>query len=559
MLIKEKTFSSCNADVICTSDTLPMDPVCGTDGRTYNSKCEVKRVECLGSPVQVKHQGPCSDEDVGFEEKGRCLLERAFQNNLAASKNVTTLFIPECEPDGSFSSVQCHKSTGYCWCVTTAGKPIPGTSTQFKKPMCLAQGKVGRRSSKNGQGQKRRECSTANRSIFTNNLIKLFQMQYEREEHAKERHFSDVSVINQPARKIIDWKFNRLDLNRDGKISAQEMRNLRRMVHSAIIQPTSCADRFPKYCDLDHDRKISRSEWAVCMGVDINRISLNVIRVAFRLLLTLNKNKQHGLMMMMDERETISSPVNGLQAASLWASSNAAAGNGFGLREKSSQNAIADTQEEEKTDCKSQRQKALEDHKKTPTSGIYIPVCKGENDRLFQQVQCHKLTGFCWCAEPESGKPIPNTSARNARPVCDQNEKTALKIRGCNSKKLHRFLQRLFGTLESSMIASGFSEFSEEMSRREMALRWKFIDLDRNKNGKLEKQEWKHYRIVLKQWKGLRKCGRNFFRSCDGNSDSHLTLKEWISCTLGLYESRKTTAASSRGPNPFIHVLDPNQ
>ncbi|KAL1226880.1 putative SPARC-like protein-related modular calcium-binding protein [Trichinella spiralis] len=520
MLIKEKTSSSCNADVICTSDTLPMDPVCGTDGRTYNSKCEVKRVECLGSPVQVKHQGPCS-------EKGRCLLERAFQNNLAASKNVTTLFIPECEPDGSFSSVQCHKSTGYCWCVTTAGKPIPGTSTQFKKPMCLAQGKVGRRSSKNGQGQKRRECSTANRSIFTNNLIKLFQMQYEREEHAKERHFSDVSVINQPARKIIDWKFNRLDLNRDGKISAQEMRNLRRMVHSAIIQPTSCADRFPKYCDLDHDRKISRSEWAVCMGVDINRISLNVIR--------------------------------GLQAASLWASSNAAAGNGFGLREKSSQNAIADTQEEEKTDCKSQRQKALEDHKRTPTSGIYIPVCKGENDRLFQQVQCHKLTGFCWCAEPESGKPIPNTSAKNARPVCDQKEKTALKIRGCNSKKLHRFLQRLFGTLESSMIASGFSEFSEEMSRREMALRWKFIDLDRNKNGKLEKQEWKHYRMVLKQWKGLRKCGRNFFRSCDGNSDSHLTLKEWISCTLGLYESRTTTAASSRGPNPFIHVLDPNQ
>ncbi|KRX95015.1 Sparc-related modular calcium-binding protein 1 [Trichinella pseudospiralis] len=512
-----------------------MDPVCGTDGRTYNSKCEVKRAECLGSPVQVKHQGPCS-------EKGRCLLERAFQNNLAASKNITTLFIPECEPDGSFSSVQVriHSAPHF-----NSSEHIFSATSQPDTA-----GKVGRRSSKNRQSQKRRECSTANRSIFTNNLIKLFQMQYEREEHAKEPHFSDVSVITQPARKIIDWKFNRLDLNRDGKISAQEMRNLRRMVHS-VIQPTSCADRFPKYCDLDHDRKISRSEWAVCMGVDIN--------MAFRLLLTLNKNKQqHGLMMMMDERDTISSPVNGLQAASLWASSNAAAGGGFGLREKSQQNAIADTQEEEKTDCKSQRQKALEDHKKTPTSGIYIPVCTGENDRLFQQVQCHKLTGFCWCAEPESGKPIPNTSAKNARPVCDQKEKTALKIRGCNPTKLHRFLQRLLGTLESSMIASGFSEFSEEISRREMALRWKFIDLDRNKNGKLEKKEWKHYRMVLKQWKGLRKCGRNFFRSCDGNSDSHLTMKEWISCTLRLHESR-TTAASSRGPNPFIHVLDPNQ
>ncbi|KRZ24034.1 Sparc-related modular calcium-binding protein 2 [Trichinella pseudospiralis] len=523
MLIK-KTSSSCNADVICTSDTLPMDPVCGTDGRTYNSKCEVKRAECLGSPVQVKHQGPCS-------EKGRCLLERAFQNNLAASKNITTLFIPECEPDGSFSSVQVriHSAPHFnsmpqvnriLLVRDNGGQADPRNFDAIQKTHvpCARKG----RSAIFQKSTKPKKKSTANRSIFTNNLIKLFQMQYEREEHAKEPHFSDVSVITQPARKIIDWKFNRLDLNRDGKISAQEMRNLRRMVHS-VIQPTSCADRFPKYCDLDHDRKISRSEWAVCMGVDINRISLNVIR--------------------------------GLQAASLWASSNAAAGGGFGLREKSQQNAIADTQEE---DCKSQRQKALEDHKKTPTSGIYIPVCTGENDRLFQQVQCHKLTGFCWCAEPESGKPIPNTSAKNARPVCNQKEKTALQIRGCNPTKLHRFLQRLFGTLESSMIASGFSEFSEEMSRREMALRWKFIDLDRNKNGKLEKKEWKHYRMVLKQWKGLRKCGRNFFRSCDGNSDSHLTMKEWISCTLRLHESR-TTAASSRGPNPFIHVLDPNQ
>ena len=34
-------------------------------------------------------------------------------------------FVPQCEDDGSFSSVQCWGSTGYCWCVeSTSGRPI---------------------------------------------------------------------------------------------------------------------------------------------------------------------------------------------------------------------------------------------------------------------------------------------------------------------------------------------------------------------------------------------------------------------------------------------------
>ena len=34
-------------------------------------------------------------------------------------------FIPQCEDDGSFSSVQCWGSTGYCWCVeSTSGRPV---------------------------------------------------------------------------------------------------------------------------------------------------------------------------------------------------------------------------------------------------------------------------------------------------------------------------------------------------------------------------------------------------------------------------------------------------
>ena len=39
-------------------------------------------------------------------------------------------YVPQCEEDGSYSSMQCWSSTGYCWCVDENGIEIPGTSIQ---------------------------------------------------------------------------------------------------------------------------------------------------------------------------------------------------------------------------------------------------------------------------------------------------------------------------------------------------------------------------------------------------------------------------------------------
>ena len=41
------------------------------------------------------------------------------------SSSLIGAFVPSCERDGSFSQVQCHGSTGFCWCVdTTSGQPL---------------------------------------------------------------------------------------------------------------------------------------------------------------------------------------------------------------------------------------------------------------------------------------------------------------------------------------------------------------------------------------------------------------------------------------------------
>ena len=33
-------------------------------------------------------------------------------------------------------------------------------------------------------------------------------------------------------------------------------------------------------------------------------------------------------------------------------------------------------------------------------------------------MQCYKSTGYCWCVEEASGRPIPGTSVKNERPDC---------------------------------------------------------------------------------------------------------------------------------------------
>ena len=49
-----------------------------------------------------------------------------------AQANATGLigeFVPQCEQDGSYSSIQCWGSTGDCWCVDEYGIEIPGTTS----------------------------------------------------------------------------------------------------------------------------------------------------------------------------------------------------------------------------------------------------------------------------------------------------------------------------------------------------------------------------------------------------------------------------------------------
>ena len=50
-------------------------------------------------------------------------------------------FLPSCKLNGDYEEVQCHGSTGYCWCVDKLGNELPGTRTRGE-PNCTLSGMV---------------------------------------------------------------------------------------------------------------------------------------------------------------------------------------------------------------------------------------------------------------------------------------------------------------------------------------------------------------------------------------------------------------------------------
>ena len=81
------------------------------------------------------------------------------------------------------------------------------------------------------------------------------------------------SVTETIERRVIEWKFDQLDKNGDGNLNRREFRVLRRLVRK-VVRPKRCTKNFPRHCDSDQNRKISHSEWSVCLGVGINSKSL---------------------------------------------------------------------------------------------------------------------------------------------------------------------------------------------------------------------------------------------------------------------------------------------
>ena len=66
-----------------------------------------------------------------------CFVERSKAEESERNDPDAKIFVPECRDGGLFRREQCHKHTGYCFCVDEhTGRHIPGTSIQHSLPDC---------------------------------------------------------------------------------------------------------------------------------------------------------------------------------------------------------------------------------------------------------------------------------------------------------------------------------------------------------------------------------------------------------------------------------------
>ncbi|XP_022335171.2 SPARC-related modular calcium-binding protein 1-like isoform X3 [Crassostrea virginica] len=529
-----RALSNSNCKIDCSRKKYR--PVCGSDGVTYKHRCELKRAKrCDKKKVKVKRKGPCSPTEV-VQSSSDCVRERNEALEIAR-RPTFGVYIPECNTDGTYAGRQCHVTSGFCWCATPDGKPIEGTPVRGKDPSCggtkkrrqtrkrnRGKGK-GKGKGKSKKKKRRKNCKTADKEKFNQNIVQVFTDEYKRAVVDPLALTPDKNKTL--AQKVIEWKFDQLDKNKDEILKRRETRTIKRMVRK-LIQPKACARMFLEYCDSDGDRMIKKKEWTYCLNTNASSISRRIF-----LTLTTDPSKK------IEELDASSSsaarkPFIGSQSSSL-----------HGLSSQQSIN--ADTrpdQEVKRKSCLEERASSLSAQSADPNGGIYIPQCT--SDDKYSIVQCHK---YCWCADPETGLPLKGIKAilkSNGYPNCNITAERPMP--GCPFIKKARFLTSLLNMFVAEMQNDSTTSHSFTDNKGldfENGARWKFKDLDKNNNMNLDRREVKQFRKLIPRQKDTRKCSRTFLRYCDQNTNKKISLDEWLSCTK-LSESPRRT-----GKNPL--------
>lgn len=171
------------------------------------------------------------------------------------------VYIPSCTQQGLYVREQCHKSTGYCWCVhPNTGKPIRGTATHGIAPDC----KRANRKARIFKG-----CSLQKRQSFLEELLNSI------EEEVNETVISSISVTKK-IEEIVKWKFRYLDINQNQYLDKREWLEFRHQWKNflknnkrkrKLRKLRKCWRNFPRFCDINNNNKITMEEWMTCTGI----------------------------------------------------------------------------------------------------------------------------------------------------------------------------------------------------------------------------------------------------------------------------------------------------
>ncbi|CAH0401942.1 unnamed protein product [Chilo suppressalis] len=519
----------------CETSAGTKRPVCGTDGRTYPTRCHLMKAQCSSEPVAIAHKGPC------LEGQSSCMIALRYALNAQSGRRAP--FVPRCRADGTYAAVQCASAgaAASCWCVSPDGKPLPDTAVRNGRPDCTRTGKshTRRRSSVRGQRNKR-SCTRTDRALFNGNLIKIFGGDYERVRPAN-------SAPPEP-REVADWKFRELDRDKSDTLRKSEYRGLRRLIKK-VVKPKRCARAWARGCDGDGDGEIAHEEWVACLLVNPEPPAPDF---SLRFFMSLNADEDSAPEAEPDYNEEEPPPEPSAVMRGIMRNSFAPDGQDAESR-----------REDEANDCLTDRQAVL-DEQKAGGAVLYVPECTG--DGRYARAQCYRSTGYCWCVHQDTGKPIPGSSVKDRKPDCDAAPQHASPMRGCPEKS--KFLRDLRNFFITKMTAATNGTGPGEMvrwgaSNEEQAATWTYVMLDKDKNKALERREWKAFHQLIANVDQLRRCGRKLPRYCDVNHDTKISITEWMACLEVTQASHGPSTESTKppsnprrkGPNPLESIL----
>ncbi|XP_053488796.1 nidogen-2 [Ictalurus furcatus] len=112
-------------------------PECDEEGRYRSQQCHGSTGHCWCVDSRGQERAgtrtapgtPPADCDAPERPKTQCERHRDNIQNRPGGLQPVGGFTPECDEKGRYRSLQCHGSTGYCWCVDSRGQERAGTRT----------------------------------------------------------------------------------------------------------------------------------------------------------------------------------------------------------------------------------------------------------------------------------------------------------------------------------------------------------------------------------------------------------------------------------------------
>lgn len=267
--------------------------------KTFTKMCDMDNdqrisreewVSCLGLDFDLMQETvttltallPSFNDDTSLErqdesEGSDCQSDRATVLE-EQKNNYSEFYVPECTTDGRYQTIQCYKTTGYCWCVDEeSGNTIPGTSVKDQVPKCDAiavpmRPMIG--------------CPDTRKQNFLRELMDLMKKKMAASTNHTSTESSSLPIKetrkDSNEEEIAAWNFHALDRNKNKVLERKEWRNFRALV-SSKPQLRRCGKRLPRYCDVNNDRKISITEWLKCLSTQrTNTVPVNTTTASKR-------------------------------------------------------------------------------------------------------------------------------------------------------------------------------------------------------------------------------------------------------------------------------------